>query len=102
VKYHILIELQADAPVAVLDPLSDQLAEALHDLHDVIDPDLGATLATGRLDVSMVVEADSIEAALKKAATATRAAVHAIGVATPGWDDLIREIGSEVKALADA
>jgi hypothetical protein len=102
VKYHVLIELKVDAPVAVLDPLSDQLAEALYDLHDVIDPDLGATLTTGRLDVSMLVEADTLEAALTKAATATRAAVHAVGVATPGWEDLIREIGAEAKALVDA
>ncbi|MBX6390760.1 MAG: hypothetical protein IRZ08_17520 [Frankia sp.] len=101
-KYQTLIELRVDAPVEALDALTDRLADALYDLHDVTDPDLGAALALGRLDVSMVVEADTLEAATAKAVTATRAAIHAIGGSTPGWEDLIHEIGAQAKALVGA
>lgn len=66
------------------------LMDALLDLEKadtaIADPDVAANLARGRADVQMVVEAtDPAEAAVKALAT-LRAAIHAIGEATPGWE----------------
>jgi hypothetical protein len=98
----LLIELQVTDPVDDLDRYTDWLANALYDLSDVIDPDLGGSLKTGRLDVMMIVEADSIEDATAKGLIATRTAVQTVGDLTRGRDAMIREIGAETKTLVDA
>jgi hypothetical protein len=64
--------------------------EALLDLEEadlaIQDPDLAADISTGHVDVQMVVEADDPAAAMVKALATLRAAIHAIGGATPGWE----------------
>lgn len=102
VRYHVLIELQVDGPLDDLDAHTDQLADALDELHDVVDPDLGATPSTGRLDVTMVAEAENLEDATQRSLTATRAAIHVAGGTTAGWERMIREVGTRARKLADA
>jgi hypothetical protein len=94
-----MIELQVVGQLNDLDGHTDQLIDALYDLHDVIDPDLGGSLATGRVDITMVVEAESLEDATRKSLTAVRAAIHAAGGSTPGWERTIREIGAQTREL---
>jgi hypothetical protein len=68
----------------------DPLMEALLDLEAVddaiTDPDLAADLSTGRVDIQMIVDAGDPAEAMVKALAAVRAAIHAIGDATPGWE----------------
>jgi hypothetical protein len=102
VKYQGTIELLITGPLDDLDEQTDRLADALYDIHDVTDPDLGGSLAAGRLDVTMIVEAEDLVAAAQKALCAVRAAIHAAGDAAPGWEQHVREIGAQARALVDA
>lgn len=87
-RFYTEIELDALGPIE--EERFDALADALADL-DAADPaiddtDLGASLADGRATVSMCIEAaDQADAAAKTVCT-VRAAIHAIGDATPGWE----------------
>lgn len=52
----------------------------------VEDPDLTADLSSGRVEVQMIADADDPAAAMVRALATLRAAIHAIGDATPGWE----------------
>lgn len=88
-KYLTVQEIRCVGPGA-LEPRLDPLVNALLDLEEaddaVADPDLAADLSTGRVDVQMTVEADDPAAAMVKALASVRAAIHAIGDSTPGWE----------------
>jgi hypothetical protein len=88
VKFYTEIELDAAGPIP--EARFDALADALYDL-DANDPaiesaDLGASLADGRATVTITVDADDPAEAGTKALCTVRAAIHAIGDATPGWE----------------
>jgi hypothetical protein len=102
VRYRISVGLDVAGTPAERDEAFDHLADAFFDLHEVADQDLGANVATGRFEVSMIVEADGLEDAVGKSLAAVRAAIHAVGGATPRWDKAIKEIGAEACELADA
>ncbi|MGH3266098.1 MAG: hypothetical protein ACRDNS_29360, partial [Trebonia sp.] len=72
------------------EPRLDPLMEALLDLEEadaaISDPDIAADVSTGCVDVQMTVDADDPAAAMVKALATLRAAIHAIGDATPGWE----------------
>ena len=70
----------------------DQLMTALLDEPGVIDADVGADLATGRLDFCLHLEAETSVAALRQAQVISRSAAHAAGAATPGWETVMRAI----------
>ncbi len=80
--------------IAATGDLTDEhmskLMDALLDVEStdqaITDPDLTATLSTGRVDVQMTVAADDPAEAATKALCAVRSAIHAIGGATPGWE----------------
>jgi hypothetical protein len=67
--------------------LFDPLAEAVADLGDVIDADLGANAVTGLFDFSMAVDARDEVSALQAGLAAVRTAVHATGGSTAGWEE---------------
>jgi hypothetical protein len=69
-----------------LEPFVDGLLDLEEADTTVTDPDLAADMATGRADVQMIVDADDPAAAMVKALATLRAAIHAIGDATPGWE----------------
>lgn len=87
-KFYAEVELDAGRPVS--ENRFDALADALYDLDandpEIMDTDLGAALTEGRVTVSMAIEADDPAVAATKALCAVRAALHAIGDATPGWE----------------
>jgi len=68
----------------------DTLMEALLSLEAadsaIEDPDLTADLTSCSVDVEMMVEAADPAAAMVKALATLRAAIHAIGDATPAWE----------------
>jgi hypothetical protein len=49
------------------------------------DPAIGAALAQGEVEITVSVEADSLDEAQAKGSAVIRSAVHAAGVATPDW-----------------
>jgi hypothetical protein len=52
----------------------------------VSDPDISADLSSGLVDVELTIAADGPVAAMAKALATLRAAVHATGDGTPGWE----------------
>ena len=66
------------------------MMDALLDLEEadtaIEDPDIAADVSTGGVDVQMIIEADDPALAMVKAFATLRAAIHAIGDATPGWE----------------
>ena len=88
-KYLTVQEVRCVGPVSC-SPSLDPLMEALLDLEEadaaITDPDLAADMTTGCVDVQMIVDADDPAAAMVKALATLRAAIHAIGGATPGWE----------------
>ncbi|MFZ0186294.1 MAG: hypothetical protein WAL72_05025 [Streptosporangiaceae bacterium] len=87
-KFYVEVELDAGRPMS--ENRFDALANALYDLDasdpEITDTDLGAALTEGRVTVSMAIDADDPAVAATKALCAVRAALHAIGNATPGWE----------------
>ncbi|WP_324666438.1 Hypothetical protein MUW33_2781 [Mycobacterium canetti] len=69
----------------------DDVAEAFTEITDV-DGDVGANLATGRVDLCMTLAAADHVEALSKAVTAARTAIHTAGGRTPGWDSLLEKL----------
>jgi hypothetical protein len=68
-----------------IDRLTDSIQEQLLHLEDIADPDLTTSLASGEVRLSVQVSADSAIEAMKAADDAIRTAIHAAGIATPGW-----------------
>jgi hypothetical protein len=89
VKFYVEIELDGQGPIS--DARFTMLADALYDLDgsdpEVLDVDLGASLAEGRATATMTVEAADPAAAATKALCTVRSAIHAIGDCTPGWEE---------------
>ncbi len=87
-KFHVELGLTTDG--AIDDSRFDALADALYELDatdpDLSDTDLGASLEEGWATVSVTVEAADQAEAATKALCAARAAMHAIGDGTPGWE----------------
>lgn len=68
-----------------LDRLMDELILLAESDSSLEDPDLAADLSTCIVDVQMIVDAEDQAQAMVKALAALRTAIHAMGVATPGW-----------------
>ncbi|WP_300610621.1 hypothetical protein [Trebonia sp.] len=88
-KYLTVQEVQCvglDSCEPRLDPLMDALLDLEKTDPAITDPDLAADTSTGHVDVQMIVDADDPAAAMVKALATLRAAIHAIGDATPGWE----------------
>jgi len=80
-----------------LEPLMDALLDLEEADASIQDPDIAADVSTGHVDVQMIVDADDPASAMVKAFATLRAAIHAIGDATPGW-----ELSSAVMHVAPA
>lgn len=75
-----------------MEDLFDPLADAVYDLSDVIDADLGMDAGKRTFEFSMAVDADSDREALQIALNAVRSALHRVGAYTPGWEQLFEII----------
>jgi hypothetical protein len=77
----------------------DRIMEELVDL-GVADPLISGDMATGDVEIFVMVEADSHRAAADKAMAGIRTAIHAAGGGTPDWPRLdettLRATGTEV------
>ncbi len=88
-KYLTIQEVACGEPEVFpgrLDDLMEQLLSLENADSAVEDPDLAADLSTGCVDVQMIIEAPDPAEAMVKAFATLRAAIHAMGDATPGWE----------------
>lgn len=65
-----------------------EVANALATATGVIDPDLAADLGKRELTFCMTVNASGVDEALSTVVAVARAALHAAGQATPGWESV--------------
>ena len=85
-----------------LNQLTDKLQEELMKLEEcmpeIADASVGGAMAAGRIDVFLAVDADSAEEAMQIYITCIRGSLHKIGLATPGWDELIHSMTLRFKS----
>lgn len=97
-RYYLEITIKVSGlPTDRVERLFDPLAEAVYDLADVVDADLGARIGDHEFDFTMAVDADDDPAALTIGLSAVRCAWHAVGGSTPGWEDHFAAIQSLVR-----
>lgn len=83
-----------------IEGLLDQMMEQL--LLCVTDPSVSESYhddGTVSLEFAMEVEAAAPDEAVVAAMSALRSSLHGLGAATPGWEDLIRQMRSDVRAI---
>ena len=94
-----------------VDAATSALMDALIDLENsdnhLSDADLTVNLASGVVEVQMVIEAEDLGDAANYAHCVLRTAIHATGGHTPGWEtqDAMLRVGPETTSdefLADA
>jgi hypothetical protein len=71
---------------ARLTKLTDALLDVENGDEAIMNADIAGKLSTGDVDVQMIVKARDPAEAATKALGAVRAAVHAVGDATTGWE----------------
>ncbi len=67
--------------------LLDEVMEQLDTLAGIEDPDAGAELPTGRVHLSVDVVGGTPDEAYLTGSRCIRAALHAVMIATPGWEE---------------
>jgi hypothetical protein len=91
VKYLTSQAVHAPGHPEALEAATDAVMAALADLEEadprVNDVDLGGSYLTGHIDVRMLIDADNEGEAALYAFTTLRAAIHATGGLTPGWEN---------------
>lgn len=86
-RYYLEITVKVqDLDRAEIEDLFDPLADAVYDLADVEDADLGARFDDSEFDVTMTVEAEDPPGALAAGLAAVRTAFHVTGGSTAGWE----------------
>lgn len=92
-RFYIDLEVLArDTSRGQMEDMFEPLADALYDLSDVIDADLGMDAGKRTFEFSMAIDANTDRDALQIALNAVRTALHCIGVHTPGWESLFEII----------
>ena len=91
-------------PVDALDEHTDAMMDALGVEPNLIDPDVGADLRCGWVDVCTVVEGEDEGSAVRTGLVAIRSAAHHAGAATPGWEADLGKVTATVRPseVADA
>ena len=105
-RYSIVVEFQGPVEPfgerAVVEDLLDGVMEQLLE-SDLIDPRVSESyLPNGevRIEFALDVESASPEHAVAKAMGAIRGSFHALGTGTPGLEDLIEEMRSDIRATS--
>lgn len=83
-KVGFTCRLRATGNRGTLEAQLDGIMEELCGL-GITDPWIGATMSTGEVDVSLQVEAASMDEAFVQAMATIRSAIHAAGGGTPDW-----------------
>lgn len=97
-RFYIEIVCQSGGATAEhLEARFTDIADALYDLTEVVDADLGANFEDRTLEFMMFVDSDDEVGALTTALAATRTALHAAGHPTPGWEKDFETIQQTVR-----
>ncbi|MFN2494314.1 MAG: hypothetical protein ABR608_00160 [Pseudonocardiaceae bacterium] len=102
-RYYLEIRYQV-TPIDAVDEHTDAMMDALCVEPNLIDPDVGADLRGGWVDVCAVVESEDEAGALRAGLVAIRSAAHHAGAAPPGWEANLDSVRATVRPseLADA
>ena len=84
--FNVAVQVRFIGDLSELEKLLDVVMEELVKL-DVTDPSIGGTLSDGDIELTLAVEAETLEKATASAFGTIRTAVHAAGGGTPGWPE---------------
>lgn len=76
-------------PEEIFNSVADALFELESTSETLLDADVTASLGENTVSLSVVGIGESIEEASENASSAIRAAIHASGGATPGWNQTV-------------
>ena len=83
-KASFVVQLQVVGEPEQIEASLDRVMEELLRLN-VEDPAIGGSMETGEVEISLAIDAPSLEEAAPLAMSTIRTAVHAAEVATPNW-----------------
>jgi hypothetical protein len=98
-RFNITVRVGFSGNLDGLEQMLDRVMEELIKLQ-VTDPSIGGTLPDGDIEVSLAVEAETLEKALLSAFGTIRTAIHAAEGKTAGWPEFRGE--GVTAQLADA
>jgi hypothetical protein len=84
--FNVAVQVRFIGDLSELEKLLDVVMEELVKL-DVTDPSIGGTLSDGDIELTLAVEAETLEKATANAFGTIRTAIHAAGGGTPGWPE---------------
>jgi hypothetical protein len=84
--FNVAVQVRFIGDLSELEKLLDVVMEELVKL-DVADPSIGGTLSDGDIELTLAVEAETLEKATASAFGTIRTAIHAAGGGTPGWPE---------------
>lgn len=76
-------------PVEIFKAVADALFDLESSSETLLDADITASFGENKVSLSIVGTGANIEDASANASSAIRAAIHASGVATPGWNQTV-------------
>jgi hypothetical protein len=82
----VAVQVRFIGDLSDLEKLLDVVMEELVKL-DVTDPSIGGTLSDGDIELTLAIEAETLEKATASAFGTIRTAIHAAGGGTPGWPE---------------
>lgn len=92
--FNVAVQVRFIGDLSELETLLDAVMDELVKL-DVTDPSIGGTLSDGDVELTLAVEAETLENATANVFGTIRTAIHAAGGGTPGWPEFR---GEAVKA----
>lgn len=95
-RYYLEVRYQV-TPAAAVDQHTDAMMDALSVEPNLIDPDVGADLRRGWVDVCTTVEGEDEASALRAGLVAVRSAAHQAGTARPGWEADLEKVRATVR-----
>ena len=84
--FNVAIQVRFTGDLSGLEKLLDAVMDELVKLH-ATDPSIGGALPDGDVELSLAVEAETLEEATGSAFGTIRTAIHAAGGGTPGWPE---------------
>lgn len=103
-----LVEIKLHGPADdlgdrdTIESFMDRIMEQL--LECVTDPSVSESFEDDgvvTLEFLMEVDEDQLDAAVTVAMSALRSAFHTVGASTPGWEDMIQAMRSDVRATSE-
>lgn len=95
-RYYLEVRYRV-TPADAVDEYTDAMSDALSVEPNLIDPDVGADLRCGWVDVCTTVDSEDEAGALRTGLVAIRSAAHHAGAATPGWEADLDKVRATVR-----